>query len=115
MGQSYETHQSRADAMANSAEDKIQSLKRKVEDAASTAADEGGKMLRNAGEKAEDAVAATRRFVEEQPWVALGAVAVVACAAGALWRLSSARRSDDLMDRISSYVEPGYRALRRRI
>jgi hypothetical protein len=32
-----------------------------------------------------------------------------------LWRLGSARRSDDLMDRISSYVEPGYRALRRRI
>lgn len=115
MGQSYESYQSRADAAASNAEDKIQSLKRKVEDAASTAAEEGGKALKSAGQTAEDALTATRRFVEEQPWVALGAVAVVACAAGVLWRLSSTRRNDDILDRISNYVEPGYRALRRRI
>jgi len=115
MGQSYESYQGRAETTAGNAEDKIQSLKRKVEDAAGMAADEGSKALRNAGQKAEDALSATRRFVEEQPWVALGAVAVVACAAGVLWRLGSARKNEDLLDRLSSYVEPGYRALRRRM
>ena len=47
--------------------------------------------------------------------VALGVVAAFACAAGALWKMSPARRNNDLLERLSDYVEPGYRALRRRI
>ncbi|AHB49824.1 hypothetical protein W911_01275 [Hyphomicrobium nitrativorans NL23] len=52
--------------------------------------------------------------MEEQPLVALGVVAALACAAGALWKLSP-RRSDGLLDRMSDYVEPRYQALRKRI
>jgi TP901 family phage tail tape measure protein len=115
MAQSYESYGSRADALASNAEDKVQGFKRKAEDAASAVAAEGGKALRNAGQAADDALTATRRFVEEQPLVAIGAVAAFALAVGALWKLNNSRRSDDLFDRLSDYVEPRYRALRRRI
>jgi hypothetical protein len=42
-------------------------------------------------------------------------VVALACAVGALWKLSSGRRDQDLLGRVSSYIEPGYQALRRRI
>lgn len=96
-------------------QDKIQRFKTKAEDTANAAAEEGAKAVKRAGEAAEDALTATRRFVEQQPLVAIGVVAAFACAAGALWKLSSSRRSDGLLDRMSDYVEPRYQALRRRI
>lgn len=112
MAQSY---QSRADDLANQGEDKVRELKRKAEEAASTVADEGAKALKSASETASSAVDATKRFVQEQPLLAIGAVAVFACAVGALWKLAPQRRNADLLDRLQDYVEPGYRALRRRI
>lgn len=115
MGQPYQSYQDVADARAREGQDAIHQLKQKAGDMADTVASEGAKAMKAAGETAEDAFAATKRFVQDQPYVAIGAVVVAACAIGALWKLSSSRRSDDFVDRLSSYVEPGYRALRRRI
>ncbi|MCC7252737.1 hypothetical protein [Hyphomicrobium sp.] len=113
MAQSYQSYQ---DTGAGEAQDAIHQLKQRAGEAAETVAQEGQKALKAAGETAEDAFAATKRFVQDQPYVAIGAVVVAACALGALWKLSSARRdSSDLLSRISDYVEPGYRAVRRRI
>lgn len=114
MAQSYESYQSTSEA--REAQDAVHQLRQKAGDAAGTVAREGQKALKAAGETAEDAFAATKRFVQEQPYVAIGAVVVAACALGALWKMSAARRdSSDLLGRLSDYVEPGYRALRRRI
>lgn len=116
MGQPYQSYQDAADASAREGQDAIHQLKQKAGDMADSVANEGAKAMKAAGETAEDAYAATKRFVQDQPYVAIGTVVVAACAIGALWKLSSSRRrSDDLMDRLSSYVEPGYRAVRRRI
>ena len=115
MAQSYQSYQNAADARARENEDTLHQLKQKAGDMADTVAEEGAKAMRAAGEKAEDAFSATKKFVQDQPYVAIGAVVVAACAWGALWRLSSARRDPALLDRLSEYVEPGYRALRRRI
>lgn len=117
MAQSYESYQSTAEARAGETAESIRQLKQKAGEAAEAAADQGERALKAAGETASDAFAATRRFVQEQPYVAIGAVAVAACALGALWKMSSGRRStgSDLAHRLSEYVEPGYRALRRRI
>jgi ElaB/YqjD/DUF883 family membrane-anchored ribosome-binding protein len=116
MAQSYESYQSTAEARARDAQDAVHQLRQKAGDAAETVAREGQKALKAAGETAEDAFTATKRFVREQPYVAIGAVVVAACALGALWKMSTARRdSSDLLGRLSDYVEPGYRAIRRRI
>ena len=111
MAQSFEHA---GQARPSDVQDKIQHLKSRAEDTANAALEEGTKVAKRAGEAAEDALTATRRFVEEQPLVAIGVVAALACAAGALWKLSP-RRSDSLLDRMSDYVEPRYQALRRRI
>lgn len=103
------------ESRSNDVQDRIQRLKKTAEDTANTAAEEGAKAMRRAGEAAEDAYTATRRFVEQQPLVAIGVVAAFACALGALWKLSPSRRSDGLMDRVSDYVEPRYQAFRRRL
>lgn len=95
-------------------QDKLQRFKQTAEETANTAAEEGAKVARRAGEAAEDAYTATRRFVTEQPLVAIGVVAVFACALGALWKLSP-RRNEGLIDRVSDYVEPRYQAFKRRL
>ncbi len=110
-----QSYQGASGARTSESQDAIHQLKRKAEDAYDTATTEGARALRNAGETAENAIDATKRFVQSQPLLAIGAVAVFACAVGALWKLAPARRSNDLMDRLSDYVEPGYRALRRRL
>ena len=112
MGQSYQSQQGNR---AGESPDAVQQFKKKAEDAYDTVATEGAKALRSAGETAENAVDATKRFVQEQPLVAIGTVVALACAVGALWKLSSGRRDQDLLGRVSSYIEPGYQALRRRI
>lgn len=111
MAQSFEHV---GDSRPSDVQDKIQHLKTRAEDTANAALEEGTKVAKRAGEAAEDALTATRRFVEEQPLVAIGVVAAFACAVGALWKLSP-RRSDGLLDRMSDYVEPRYQALRKRI
>jgi ElaB/YqjD/DUF883 family membrane-anchored ribosome-binding protein len=115
MAQPYQTYQDAAVARDGDTQDAIRQLKQKAGDMAETVADEGAKAMKAAGETAGDAFAATKRFVQDQPYVAIGAVVVAACAMGALWKLSSGRRNPDLMERLSDYVEPGYRSLRRRI
>jgi ElaB/YqjD/DUF883 family membrane-anchored ribosome-binding protein len=118
MAQAYEPYQntsgSRATA-ASEAEDTVHKFKQKAEDVAGKVQAEGAKALNSAGETIDGAVSATKRFVQEQPLLALGAVAAFACAVGALWKMAPARRNEDLLQRISDYVEPGYRALKRRI
>ena len=111
MAQSYERM---GEGRTGDVQDKIHNIKSRAEDAAHAAAEEGAKVARRAGEAAEDAYAATSRFVKEQPLVAIGVVAAFACALGALWKLSPSRR-DGFMDRVSDYVEPRYHALRRRL
>lgn len=115
MAQSYQSYQNASDARARENEDTLHQLKQKAGDMADSVAEEGARAMRAAGEKAEDAFAATKRFVQDQPYVAIGAVVVAACALGALWKLSAGRRDPAFLDRLSDYVEPGYRALRRRI
>lgn len=115
MVQTYKSFQDTAESRAQEGQDTIHSLKQKAGETAETVAHEGAKAMRAAGETAGDAFAATKRFVQEQPLVAIGAVAVFACALGALWKLSPTRSSTGLIDRMSDYVEPHYRALRRRI
>jgi ElaB/YqjD/DUF883 family membrane-anchored ribosome-binding protein len=115
MGQTYQTYQDSVEQRAREGQDTLQQFKQKAGESAETVADQGAKAMRAAGETAEDAFAATKRFVQEQPYVAIGAVVVAACAVGALWKLSSSQRNPALLDRLSDYVEPGYRALRRRI
>jgi ElaB/YqjD/DUF883 family membrane-anchored ribosome-binding protein len=111
----YEPYKS---ASAREDEDTVRKLKQKAEEAAETVSTEGAKALKSAGQSVDEAVAATRRFVQEQPLLALGAVAAFACVVGTLWKLAPARRSntsEDLLQRLSEYVEPGYRALKRRV
>jgi ElaB/YqjD/DUF883 family membrane-anchored ribosome-binding protein len=119
MGQAYEPYQSTSASRAtgaSEAEDTVHKLKQKAEDVADKVSAEGAKALKSAGESVDSAVSATKRFVQEQPLLALGAVAAFACAVGALWKMAPARRSnEDLLQRLSDYVEPGYRALKRRI
>jgi ElaB/YqjD/DUF883 family membrane-anchored ribosome-binding protein len=112
MGQTYQSQQGNR---SSEAQDAVQQLKKKAEDAYDTVTTEGAKALKNASASAETAVDATKRFVQEQPVLAIGTVVALACAVGALWKLSSGRRDQDLLDRVSSYIEPGYRALRRRV
>ena len=112
MGQ---TTQSQQGNRSSDAQDAVHQLKKKAEDAYDTVTTEGAKALKSASASAETAVDATKRFVQEQPVLAIGTVVALACAVGALWKLSSGRRDQDLMERVSSYIEPGYRALRRRI
>jgi ElaB/YqjD/DUF883 family membrane-anchored ribosome-binding protein len=114
--QSYQSYQDAADSRIREGQDTIRDLKQKAENVADTVTTEGAKAMKAAGEKAEDAYAATKRFVQDQPYVAIGAVVVAACAVGALWKLSSSRRAEgDLLNRLQAYVEPGVQALRRRI
>jgi ElaB/YqjD/DUF883 family membrane-anchored ribosome-binding protein len=112
MGQTYQSQQGNR---SSEAQDAVHQLKKKAEDAYDTVATEGAKAYRTASETAETAIDATKRFVQQQPVVAIGTVVALACAVGALWKLSSGRRDQDLMERVSSYIEPGYRARRRRI
>lgn len=95
-------------------QDRVQQLKSKAEDAASTVATEGKKAYATAEQTAEDAYNATRRFVRDQPVLAVGAAVTAAFAIGALWKLSQARRNEHLLDRVTNLLEPQYRALRRR-
>lgn len=99
---------------SNDVQDRVQQLKSKAEDAANTVAAEGKKAYAAAEKTAEDAYDATSRFVREQPVVAVGVAVAAAFAIGALWKLTQARRSDDLLDRVTNILEPQYRALRRR-
>ncbi|WP_439543603.1 hypothetical protein [Hyphomicrobium sp.] len=112
MGQTYQSQQGNR---SSEAQDAVHQMKKKAEDAYDTVTTEGAKALKNASASAETAIDATKRFVQEQPVLAIGTVVALACAVGALWKLSSGRRDQDLMERVSSYIEPGYRALRRRV
>ncbi len=115
MAQPHQTNFGAASAAtANDVQDRVQQLKSKAEDAANTVATEGKKAYQAAEQKAEDAYDATRRFVREQPVIAVGAAVAAAFAIGAIWKLSQSRRSDDLLDRVTNMLEPQYRALRRR-
>ena len=126
MAQPYQSNFGAASASAaNDAEDRIQKLKAKAEEVAGTVAAEGkkayaaaektaGQAYAAAEKTAEDAYDSTRRFVREQPVVAVGIAVTAAFAIGALWKLSQARRNEDLLDRVTNMLEPQYRALRRR-
>jgi len=105
---------SSASAAPNDLQDRVQQLKSKAEDVAGTMAAEGKKAYQAAEQTAEDAYDATRRFVRDQPVLAVGLAVGAAFAVGALWKLTQARRKEDLLDRVTNMLEPQYRALRRR-
>lgn len=107
-------YQSSTDARSADLQDKVQQFKTKAEETASNLADEGAKVLKQAETAAVDAYASTKRFVQEQPLLAIGITATAALALGALWKLSQSNRRDDLYSRIADAVEPQYRALRRK-
>lgn len=102
-------------AGTSEAQDAVHQLKKRAEDAYDTVSTEGAKALKSASETAETAVESTKRFVRDQPLLAIGSVVAFACAVGALWKLSSSRSNDDLLSRVQNYVEPGYQALKRRL
>ena len=112
MAQSYE---SRAESLASEAQERVQQLKSKAEDAANRVSREGARALKGAEQTAENAYVATTRFVRDQPLLAIGIAAGFAFAVGALWKAaSSSNRSESIVDRVSDYLEPQYRALRRK-
>lgn len=106
--------QDRVAQLKSKAEDAAAAIKSKASDAASTVASEGKKAYETAEQTAGDAYDATRRFVREQPLLAVGAAVATAFAIGAIWKLSQARQKEDLLDRVTAALEPQYRALRRR-
>lgn len=108
-------YQSNVGATSNDLQDRVQQLKSKAEDAAGTIAAEGKKAYQAAEQTAEDAYAATSRFVRDQPLLAVGAAVTAAFAIGALWKLTQARRNEDLLGRVTNLLEPQYRALRRHL
>lgn len=100
-----------------SAENKAQDVRSQVEDAAQSALDNAAKVAGAVEKQAETAYVATKKFVQEQPFVALAGVAVLGIALGALWKLTPSRPSSqaaDVFDRLSNAVGPHYEALRRR-
>lgn len=114
MAQPYQSNFGAAAPAANDAQDRVQQLKAKAEEVANTVTAEGKKAYAAAEKTAEDAYDSTRRFVREQPVVAVGIAVTAAFAIGALWKLTQARRNEDLLDRVTNILEPQYRALRRR-
>lgn len=108
-------NQDRIAQLKSKAEDAASAIASKASDAASTVATEGKKAYQAAEQSAEDAYDATRRFVREQPVVAVGAAVAAAFAIGALWKLTQSRKKEDLLDRVTAMLEPQYRALRRRL
>lgn len=98
------------------AEDKIREFTNRAGDAANMAAAEGAKAYKAVEQGAEDAYAATRKFVEEQPLLALAGATAFAFALGALWKAtpSRPRYGYAALDRMADYMEPRYRALRSR-
>ena len=111
MGEAY---QSSTESRSGELRDKVQQVKDKAEQAASDLADQGAKALRQAEQTAVDAYSSTKRFVQEQPLLAIGVTAAAALAVGALWKLSQSRPRDDLMSRITGALEPHYHSLRRK-
>jgi ElaB/YqjD/DUF883 family membrane-anchored ribosome-binding protein len=112
MGQSNPSYQN---TTAAESEDAVRQLKRKAGEAVDTITTEGARAMKSAGETAETAMDATKKFVQSQPLLAIGAVAAFAVVVGALWKLAPQRRNADMLERLSDYVEPGYRALRRKL
>jgi ElaB/YqjD/DUF883 family membrane-anchored ribosome-binding protein len=112
MGQTNPSYQS---ATAAETEDAVRQLKRKAEETVDTITTEGARAMKSAGETAETAIDATKRFVQSQPLLAIGAVAAFAFTIGSLWKLAPRRNNADMLDRLADYVEPGYRALRRKL
>jgi ElaB/YqjD/DUF883 family membrane-anchored ribosome-binding protein len=99
-----------------SAENKAQDVRTQVEDAAQSALDSASRAASAVEKQAETAYVATKKFVQEQPIVALAGVAVLGIALGALWKLTPSRSSQasDVLDRIANAIGPQYEALRRR-
>lgn len=85
-------------------------------DAWQDARNRGSRTLSRMEDSAEDAFYATRRYIYHHPVQALLGVTALAFAVGALWRLGSRERrfGQDFFERVSDYVEPQMRAMRRK-
>ena len=83
-----------------------------------TIGEQGSRAMERAQHTAEDTYYATRRFMEEQPLVAIAGLTAIAFMVGALWRMGSHRRrlGSDLVDRMTEYMQPqrSMRSMRRR-
>jgi len=90
-------------------------VRERAESAMHAVTEQGSRTIQQAERRAEDAYYATRRFVEEQPLLALAGVTAFAFLVGALWRIGSNRRrfGYDLADRVTDYMQPQSRMRRR--
>lgn len=125
MGQPLETEikslRSGAETFADKASSKAETVANQVKDSASefanVAAEKGQQAARQIERSAITAYASTKRFVEEQPMLALASAAAVAFAVGAIWKLSQReKRLTGLgwVDRMAANGEAQYRDLKRR-
>lgn len=87
-----------------------------VRGAMSSVGEHGSRAMERAQHTAEDTYYATRRFMEEQPLVAIAGLTAIAFMVGALWRMGSHRRrlGSDLVDRMTEYMQPNRRSMSRR-
>ncbi len=111
MAQAYQRN-----AQRDTPDDKIREFTNKAGDMANTAAAEGAKAYKAVEQGAEDAYAATKKFVEEQPVIALLGATAFAFAIGALWKATPRRPryGHAAVDRWADYHEARYRQLRNR-
>jgi ElaB/YqjD/DUF883 family membrane-anchored ribosome-binding protein len=83
-------------------------VRERAESAMHAVSEQGSRAMQQAERTAEDAYYATRRFVQEQPLLALAGVTAFAFLVGALWRIGANRRrfGYDLVDRVTDYMQP---------
>ena len=85
-----------------------------IKNAAERAAETGSEMAGKAQDAAVDAYTSVKRFAQEQPVLAVAAVAVTAIAAGAIiTRLARPSRSEQMLNQLSNAIEPYTRSFRR--
>lgn len=113
----FKTGRERAETLAEKASDVADQAKQTASEYASAAAEHGAKAVKDIERGAITAYASTKRFVEEQPMLALAGAAAVCFAAGAIWKLSQREKRVtglSFVDRLANSVEPQYRDLKRR-
>lgn len=125
MGQPLEseikTLRGNAEHFAEKAGNKAEAVAAQVKDGAAefanVAAEKGAQAAREIERGAMTAYASTKRFVQEQPVLAIAGAAAVAFAVGAIWKLSQREKQMTgvgWVDRMASNGEAQYRDLKRR-
>ena len=85
-----------------------------AKETADRVAEKGGELAENAERVAVDAYTSIKRFAEEQPLLAIAAVAVCAVAAGAVINRMAQPSRKHVLDELTAALEPTYRAMMRK-